>query len=168
MNEKVARGLYCLFGKHFPVSRRCRAAQRIRVFWARRIGCKLGKKVNIESGAEFDGRLSIGDRSSIGVNAQAFGPVTIGRNVMMGPECCILTQNHKHNRTDIPMLDQEFEDYQPVVIGDDVWIGRRVIILPGVVVGKGSIVAAGAVVTKNVDPYSIVGGVPAKLLKSRK
>ena len=135
MKTKLLRGLYCAFGKHFPVSRRSRASMKIRVFWARKMGCAIGQAVNIESGAEFDEHVTIGDRSSLGVDSQVFGPVTIGSNVMMGPECCILTRNHQHDRCDIPMIDQGYEDYRPVVIGDDVWIGRRVIILPGVTVG---------------------------------
>lgn len=141
---------------------------KIRFFWARKMGCAIGQAVNIESGAEFDEHVTIGDRSSLGVDSQVFGPVTIGSNVMMGPECCILTRNHQHDRCDIPMIDQGYEDYRPVVIGDDVWIGRRVIILPGVTVGGGSIIAAGAVVSKDVKPYSIVGGVPAKQIGNRK
>ena len=141
---------------------------KIRVFWARKMGCAIGQAVNIESGAEFDEHVTIGDRSSLGVDSQVFGPVTIGSNVMMGPECCILTRNHQHDRCDIPMIDQGYEDYRPVVIGDDVWIGRCVIILPGVTVGGGSIIAAGAVVSKDVKPYSIVGGVPAKQIGNRK
>ena len=168
MKTKLLRGLYCAFGKHFPVSRRSRASMKIRVFWARKMGCAIGQAVNIESGAEFDEYVTIGDRSSLGVDSQVFGPVTIGSNVMMGPECCILTRNHQHDRCDIPMIDQGYEDYRPVVIGDDVWIGRRVIILPGVTVGGGSIIAAGAVVSKDVKPYSIVGGVPAKQIGNRK
>lgn len=167
MNEKVARELYCILGKHLPVSRRMGAAKRLRRFWARRMGCTLGEDVNIESGAEFDGRVSIGDRSSVGVRSEVFGPVTIGADVMMGPECVILTRNHRHNGTDVHMIDQGYEEYQPVTIGDDVWIGRRVIVLPGISIGEGSIIAAGAVVTKDVEPYSIVGGVPAKFLKMR-
>lgn len=137
MKTKLLRGLYCAFGKHFPVSRRSRASMKIRVFWARKMGCAIGQAVNIESGAEFDEHVTIGDRPSLGVDSQVFGPVTIGSNVMMGPECCILTRNHQHDRCDIPMIDQGYEDYRPVVIGDDVWIGRRVIILPGVTVGGG-------------------------------
>ena len=66
------------------------------------------------------------------------------------------------------MMEQGFEEERPVVIGNDVWIGDRVIILPGVHVGDGSILAAGAVVTKDVPPYAIVGGVPAKLIRMRK
>ncbi len=87
---------------------------------------------------------------------------------MMGPDVVILTQNHKFDRLDIPMLDQGFKDEQPVTICDDVWIGARVIILPGVTVGKGAIIAAGAVVTKDVPEYAIVGGNPARVIKMRK
>lgn len=168
MNEKIARGLYCLFGKHLPVSRRFRPGQKIRVFWARKIGCELGENCNIEAGAEFSGQVSLGSRSSIGVNAKLDGPVSIGRDVMMGPECCILTRNHRFDNADVPMIDQGYESVRPVAIGDDVWIGQRAIILPGVTIGGGSIIAAGAVVTSDVEPYSIVGGVPAKLLKKRR
>ena len=66
------------------------------------------------------------------------------------------------------MFHKEFYNKHPVVIGNDVWIGDRVIIMPGVHVGDGSIIAAGAVVTHDVPPYTIVGGVPAKVIKSRK
>ena len=168
MNEKLARGFYCLFGKHLPVSRRFRLAQKIRVFWARQMGCKLGDGVNIESGAEFSGQVHVGSRSSIGVDARIVGPVHIGENVMMGPECCIQTSNHRYDDVNIPMIDQGHEEPRLVVIGDDVWIGHRVLILPGVMIGKGSVIGAGALVTKDVEPYSIVGGVPAKLIKKRK
>lgn len=86
----------------------------------------------------------------------------------MGPECVIYTQNHKHSNIDIPMIDQGFEEIRPVHIMDDVWIGSRVIILPGVTIGKGCIIAAGSVVTKSIPDYSIVGGVPGKVIKSRR
>lgn len=168
MNEKIARGLYCLFVKNLPASRRLPLAKKLRGCAARMIGAKLGNNVNIEHGADFDSGLSIGDNSSLGIHAEAYGQVTIGRDVMIAPECVILTRNHAHSRTDIPMIRQGNEDPQPVYIGNDVWIGWRVIILPGVTIGEGAIVSAGAVVTKNVEPYSIVGGVPARKIKSRK
>lgn len=131
------------------------------------MGCKLGRNVNIEHGAEFDARLVVGDNSSVGVDSTVLGPVRIGRDVMMGPECVIITRNHHHSRTDIPMIQQGYESYRPVSIGDDVWIGRRVTILPGVTVGNGAILSAGAVITKDVESYAIVGGVPAHVIKMR-
>ncbi len=87
---------------------------------------------------------------------------------MMGPEVLIYTQNHDFSRTDITMDQQGWADEKPVVIEDDVWIGSRVIILPGVTIGKGSVIGASAVVTKSVPPYSVVAGNPAKIVKTRK
>ena len=86
---------------------------------------------------------------------------------MMGPEVVIYTSGHKFDRTDIPMMEQGNTDAEPVTIGDDVWIGRRVMIMPGVTIGNGCVIGAGAVVTKDIPPYSVAGGVPAKVLKSR-
>lgn len=86
---------------------------------------------------------------------------------MMGTDVTIITRNHRFDRTDIPMMEQGFEEERPVYIGNDVWIGDRVLILPGVHIGDGSIIAAGAVVTKDVPPYSIVAGVPARKIRDR-
>ena len=85
----------------------------------------------------------------------------------MGPEVLIMTSSHKFDRIDIPMCEQGDMSPKKVVIGSDVWIGARVIILPGVQIGSGSIIGAGAVVTKDIPPFSVVGGVPAKVIKSR-
>jgi maltose O-acetyltransferase len=85
----------------------------------------------------------------------------------MGPEVVIRTNNHRFDRTDIPMRIQGFSEEKPVFIGDDVWIGQRAIILPGVRVGDHAIVGAGAVVTKDVPKGAIVGGNPARVLRMR-
>ena len=85
----------------------------------------------------------------------------------MGTDVTIITRNHRFDRTDIPMMEQGFEEERPVYIGNDVWIGDRALILPGVHIGDGSIIAAGAVVTKDVSPYSIVAGVPARKIRDR-
>lgn len=92
----------------------------------------------------------------------------IGNDVLIAPNVAILSRMHEFERTDIPMSLQGYRPEKGVVIGDDVWLGRNVIVMPGVKVGRGSIVAAGAVVTKDVEPFSIVGGVPAILIKRRK
>ena len=88
----------------------------------------------------------------------------IGDDVMMGPNYIIYTRNHSFNRTDIPMNKQGMQDFKSVVIGNDVWIGARVIILPCVQIGDGSIIGAGSIVTKDVPPYAIVGENPAKII----
>lgn len=143
--------------------------------WVRYHVCRLmfqrcGKNVNVEHAASFNsGRdITIGDNSGIGIRASLSGRISIGRDVMMGKDVIIMTINHRFDRTDIPMNRQDFQPEEPVVIQDDVWICDRVIILPGVCVGRGAILAAGAVVTKNVPEYAVVGGNPAKLIKSRR
>ena len=142
--------------------------KQIRAFCAKLILAKCGKNVNIEKGAQFPSSAEIGDNSGIGINAQINGKTIIGDNVMMGPDVCIFTTNHMFDRIDIPMNIQGFSEEKPVVIGNDVWIGARVIILPGVRVGNGAIIGAGAVVTHDVPDYAIVGGNPARILKMRR
>jgi maltose O-acetyltransferase len=129
-----------------------------------------GKDINIEKGAYFsDGsQITIGDHSGIGVNCYLYGEIRIGNDVMMGPEVIVLTINHQFDRLDVPMRLQSYYPPKPVTIGDDVWIGTRVIILPGVTIGKGVIIGAGAVVTRDVPDYAIVGGNPANVIRYRK
>lgn len=143
--------------------------KKIRFVLGRRLLSECGNGVNIENACFFGkgDKLRIGDYSGIGVNARIYGPVTIGRYVMMGPDVIIMTANHRFDDITVPMCRQGYEKELPVVIEDDVWIGARVIILPGVKIGKGSVIGAGAVVTKSFEPYSVIGGVPAKLLKKR-
>jgi maltose O-acetyltransferase len=130
---------------------------------------RAGRNINIEKGAYFgDGsQIEIGDNSGIGVNCRACGPIKIGNNVMMGPEVIILTISHKYDRLDIPMLEQGHDLPEPVIIGGDVWIGTRAIILPGISIGKGAIIGAASVVTKDVPDYAIVCGNPTKVVKYR-
>ena len=85
----------------------------------------------------------------------------------MGQDVIVYTTRHKDDRVDIPMREQGMAEVLPVTIGNDVWIGSRVIILPGVTIGDGCIIGAGAVVTKDVPPYSVVGGVPGRIIRKR-
>lgn len=143
--------------------------KKFREFLVKRFIKYSGKNININKGAIFPTKLSIGENSGLGYMTYIpAGEVNIGRNVMMGPWCIIYTTNHAFNRTDIPMIQQGLSAPQSVTIGDDVWIGARVIILPGVKIGNGVIIGAGAVVTKDVPNYAIVGGNPATVLKMRK
>ncbi|MBR2927395.1 MAG: acyltransferase [Clostridia bacterium] len=164
---KVIYVLYQIFAGNLPKSQHWHFAQKFRCFFAKRIARSFGKNVNIEKHAHFTPGLSIGDNSGVGIRCEVNGPVTIGANVMMGPEVVIYTQTHKYDRTDIPMCEQGSTEPSEVVIEDDVWLGRRAIIMPGVRIGKGSIIGAGAVVTKDVPPYSVVGGVPARVIRTR-
>lgn len=141
--------------------------KRVRYTLAKGYVSYCGKNVNLQKGAVFSRKLSIGDNSSLGIRSVLQGSVIIGNNVMMGPEVYIYTQNHNHQRTDIPMIEQGYEIEKPVIIKNDVWIGSRVTILPGVTVGNGSIIGASAVVTKDVPDYTVVAGNPARIIKNR-
>lgn len=164
--QKINYLFYRMFAAWLPVSRRMCFAKKMRYFFAKHICC-IGKNVNIEKNAYFTPQLTIGDNSGVGVDCEIYGPVTIGDNVMMGPEVVIFTSDHEYSRTDIPMMEQGNGPVEPVSIGNDCWIGRRAMIMPGVHIGDGCVIGAGAVVTKDVPPYSVAGGVPARVLKSR-
>jgi len=143
--------------------------RRIRYHLVKHIFKKCGKNVNVERYANFgSGRdIEIGDNSGLGINCCVPSDLKIGNNVMMGPNCYILSHNHAFDRVDIPMIEQGFTARKKTIIGDDVWIGRCVTIMPGRTIQNGSIIAACAVLTKDFPEYSIVGGNPAKLIKSR-
>ena len=170
IRQFLGRALYNLLGKHMPLSdsRRSFGSKKVRAFCGKLILEHCGKNVNIEQGARFSSAVRLGDNSGIGINSRVEAHVTIGNDVMMGPECMMFTSNHSFSDLTIPMNRQGFDAPRPIVIEDDVWIGARVIILPGVRVGRGSIIGAGSVVTRDIPPYSIVGGNPARLIRSRK
>lgn len=172
MNAKkyIGRILYILLAKHMPLSHSRpfgRISRSFRAFTTKMILDDCGLNVDIEKGAVFSHRCSIGSNSGIGVNCQLNGKVIIGDNVLMGPEVMMFTHNHIHSRKDIPMKRQGTDTEKPIVIGDDVWIGARCIILPGVKIGKGVIIGSGAVVTKDAPDYAIIGGNPARVIKMR-
>jgi acetyltransferase-like isoleucine patch superfamily enzyme len=111
----------------------------------------------------FVGRNSnIGDLNFIAVR----GPVRIGENVLIGPRVNVHAENHIAAETDVPIKEQG-ESRQGVQIEDDCWIGAGAILLDGVHIGRGAIVGAGAVVTKDVEAFTVVGGVPATCIKRR-
>ena len=136
----------------------------------RLVGAKVGKRVVYYSGAWISTgkNLCLGDDVDVakGVYITTKGGVTIGDRVLIGYRTQIISANHvvpeKHGR-----IFDAGHDYKPVVIGDDVWIGANCIICPGVHIGEGAIVGAGSVVTHDVEAFSVVGGVPAKLIKKR-
>lgn len=140
----------------------------LRAFCAKLILDECGENVNVEKGATFSSRVHLGDNSGIGINAAIGGACYIGKDVMMGPHCIIYTRNHKTDDTSTAMRRQGFAEEKPVIIGDDVWIGGRATILPGVHIGNHSIIGAGSVVTKDVPEWAVVAGNPAVVKKYRK
>lgn len=141
----------------------------VRYFLVKRIFKKCGINVNVEHGAYFQNgfNIEIGDNSGIGVNAQIPNNLIIGSNVLMGPEILIIPSSHKFENKGQLIKDQGYEDPKQVIIEDDVWIGARAIVIGGIHIKKGAVIGAGSVVTKDVEPYSIVAGVPAREIKRR-
>ena len=167
--QRVGKVLYCLVRglphSYFPiVGRLCK---RLRRSFGRMVVTSMGKNVNVEHGAILNHRCTIGDNSGIGIDCHLYGAVHIGNDVLMGPECQFWTTGHRHDRTDIPIGRQGKTEEEPITVGDDVWICSRVIVLPGVRIGAHSIIAAGAVVTRDVPEYAVVGGNPATVISYR-
>jgi acetyltransferase-like isoleucine patch superfamily enzyme len=130
------------------------------------MGASIAKDVAIYGGNEYRNPrgLSIGEGSAVGHRAvlDARCGLVIGKSVCFGTEVMIWTLHHDYN-------DEGFTTTgASVTIGDNVWLGSRCIILPGVNVGVGAVVAAGAVVSKDVPEFTVVGGVPAKVIGKRK
>lgn len=162
--------LYYAFAKYLPPSSRSKMSKRVRYLICKNIFLKCGVNVNIERGAWFGkgDRIVIGDNSGIGKNAVIHNNTVIGENVMMGPNCYFLESAHAFENVNIPMrLQGRIGKRAEVVIKDDVWIGRDVMIIGDKIIEKGTIIGARTLLTKNFPAFSIVGGNPSKLIRSR-
>ena len=127
----------------------------------------LGRRSVIESYCCINnavGDVTIGDYTRIGIHCTVIGPVCIGSHVNLAQGITVTALNHNFTDT-TQRIDEQGITTRPIVIADDVWIGANAVILPGITIGEHAVVAAGAVVTTDVPPYSVVGGVPAKVLK---
>jgi len=153
-----------LYNKSFFMIGRIRA-----LFWGMFFKY-LGKNTTIAHSfiASSPHLISIGDNTNIGIRcifgAHGNGSIEIGNNVAIAPDVTILASNHNYDKVGTPIKSQE-TTCKPVKIENGAWIATKVVILAGVTVGKGSVVGAGSVVTKDVPAYTVVGGVPAKIIK---
>jgi acetyltransferase-like isoleucine patch superfamily enzyme len=130
----------------------------------------LGFRVEVEHDVFFkviSGTLIIGDYTFIGRGCELdiTQSVVIGSHTLIAPN--VFITDHAHNHARAQLLDEQGNRMAPVVIGNDAWIGAHAVVLAGVTIGDGAIVGAGAVVTKDVAPYAIVAGVPARVIGSR-
>ena len=133
--------------------------------------CYIGERVNFEISIEPEGVLTIGDNVWISHDCHitSWGSISIGNNVLIGEFTSIRDTTHNYKEPEIPIRMQG-EKIGKIVIEDDVWIGRGCLILgnpEGLKIGKGAVIGANSVVTKSVEAYTVVGGVPAKLIKRR-
>ena len=141
----------------------------VRKLYYKAIGCNIAKKVVFHFKTEIrcPWRLTVGEGTIIGDNAilDAREGLTLGRNVNLSSNVSIYTLQHNHRSPD---FGAAFPDRaMAVVVGDRVWLGSNVVVLPGVAIGEGAVVCAGAVVTKDVAPYAVVAGIPARQVSTR-
>jgi acetyltransferase-like isoleucine patch superfamily enzyme len=174
----VGHGARILNPWHLTVGSNVKIEEGAEVQCLARQGVTLGNGVTIGRGAsirpssyygmEPGEGMEVGDGTAIGAFAWigASGHVRIGKDVLFGPRVVMIPENHNFEDLDRTIKSQGVTR-DGIEIGDDCWIGCNVTILSGVTIGHGSIVAAGAVVRSDVEPYSIVGGVPAKLIRMR-
>lgn len=172
IKKVMGKFLYSVIGQHLPTAH-CKIkvvgkfSKRFRGFCGKLILEKCGKNVNIYPHASFSSKVQLGDNSDIGLRARINGKCIIGDNVIMGPEVWIYTVNHNTSNIDVPIKYQGNTEEKAVYIGDDSWICARVTILPGVKIGKGVVIGAGAVVSKDIPDYAIAVGNPATVVKYR-
>jgi maltose O-acetyltransferase len=121
------------------------------VFFTHTYGIRIGRDFGVNTGTLLDGR----------------GGIDIGDKVLIGPNVVIVSSQHQFQDPDIPMTNLDHV-MMPVKIGDDVWIGAQAVIRGGISIGRGAVVAAGAIVTHDVEEYKIVGGVPAVEIGDRR
>lgn len=146
-----------------------RVGYAVRRFLAKFFLEDCGADVEIKAKAYF-GRgagIRLGDRCRIGKNCILNPGVIVGRDTLISPEVMIYTMNHVFESRAVPVRDQGYEPLAPVIIGEDVWIGSRALLLPGVCIGDGAIIGAGSVVTRDVAPWAVVAGNPARLIGYR-
>lgn len=148
----------------------CRGSLGRKVQLAGAIDVRLGARVALRDGVLLagTGRITVGDNSTINNECiiAAMEKVEIGANVMLAPRVYILDVDHRFESRATPIISQGYV-IKPVVIEDDVWIGTGAVITKGVRIGKGAIIGSNSVVTRNIPPYSIAVGAPAKLIRER-
>ena len=169
----IQPGAHFEYPNNILVGEKCRIARQVimRANTDEKPGIDIANEVSVQENVLINtnrGFVSIGHGSWIGPCSviSGNGGVDIGENVMIASHCAINTVSHNHCRTDIPMRDQGL-NCDPVMIGDDVWIGIGAIILQGIRIGRGSIIGAGSVVTRDIPPFSIAMGTPARVTGNR-
>lgn len=168
---KITLIIYYIFISKLPHSRFLIFSNIVRVWYCSKILKIMPFDTNskLEYGVYLSDtrNIRIGKHCRINENVFLQGTVEIGNYVMIAPCVAIYSSTHIYDSIEVPMVLNGLSENKCVIIEDDVWIGRNCVILPGVKIGKGSIIGANSVVNKDIEEYSIYGGVPAKLIKKR-
>ncbi|WP_370591676.1 acyltransferase [Quadrisphaera oryzae] len=172
MKRVLVACLYYGLLQHLPssfapiVGRHC---SRARAWAVSCMAAKAGGDLDISRKVDIGlaRNLSIGRGSGLGIGVELHGPVVIGTDTMISPGVLIHTRNHAMTDVRQPMKYQGYGSVRPVTIGNDVWVGARAILLPGVSIGSGAVIGAGAVVSKDVPNYAVAVGNPARVVRSR-
>lgn len=171
MLKKLALAFYYAIFYNLPHSRLLFFTSTWRVWYVAKVLNLMpyDKRSKIEYSVYLSNAKGISFGTNCRINENVFiQQAVIGNNVLIAPNVAILSVSHNHENIDIPIVDQGDTEPNPPIIEDGVWLGRNVVVMPGIRIGAGAIVGAGAVVTKDIPPYVIAGGVPARIIKSRK
>jgi acetyltransferase-like isoleucine patch superfamily enzyme len=162
---------YYGFVQHLPHSRYCSFFNTFRCWYlhkALRI-IKSTESTKIEPNVYLGNMKEIIIGTGVRINENVFiQGARVGDKVLIAPNVAILSSSHKYNDVTIPIIDQGEHKKKVPVIGNDVWIGRNSVILPGIKIGDGAVIGACSLVNKDVNPYTVVAGVPARFIKFRK
>jgi maltose O-acetyltransferase len=168
--KKIQLIIYYLIISKLPHSRFGMFFNRLRCWYV----SKVLKIMQVDESNYFEDTVYLGNASKVSIgkhchiNENVFiQGADIGDYVMIAPNVTLLNSKHTHQDIRLPMIMQGGEEHLNPHIKNNVWIGRNAIIMPDITIGEGSIIGAGAVVTKDVEPFSIMGGIPAKLIKRR-
>ena len=125
----------------------------------------MGRRCAVSASAKIwaPWNLELGDYVAVGARAEIYNVarITVGSNVTISQDSYLCTASHDISRLKKPLV------FKPISLGDSVWVAARAMVLPGIAIGEGAVVAAGAVVVKDVEPWTVVGGNPAKVIKKR-
>lgn len=172
MRRKIFLVLYYFIAYHLPNSYSPffgKISNKLRILCVKNIFRYCGNIRTINRKVSFGGGkfIKMGDGSGIGARTVIPNDLIIGDNVIISRDVFILTRNHEFKSTTSPIIYQGYKPAKQTIIEDDCWIGLRTIINPGRIIRKGSIIAMGTVLIKDFPEYSIIGGNPSKLIKSR-
>ena len=169
IKKRLALFAYNYFIKHMPENSSVfnLGQSKLRQWCVSKICKSAGSDLYIDKGVNFTFGLKIGNHSGVGSNGHVCGEITIGDNVLIAPDVIMYTINHRFRDASKTIISQGSLPEEPIIIGNDVWIGRRVMIMPGVHIGDGAVIGAGSVVAKDIPPYTIAVGSPIQFKGTR-